>query len=157
MTGTIIGTGACAASHVMENDELAQFVDTSDAWITERTGIKRRHIAENETVSSLAVCAAKKALLDAKILADEIGLIIVSTMTPESIMPSTACLVQAAIGASNALCFDLNAACSGFVSAFVTARTILPASLGSFINALPPPFPAILGAGHPILMSRMSG
>ena len=106
MTGTIIGTGACAASHVMENDELAQFVDTSDAWITERTGIKRRHIAENETVSSLAVCAAKKALLDAKILADEIGLIIVSTMTPESIMPSTACLVQAAIGASNALCFE---------------------------------------------------
>ena len=125
MTGTIIGTGACAASHVMENDDLAQFVDTSDAWITERTGIKRRHIAENETVSSLAVCAAKKALLDAKILADEIGLIIVSTMTPESIMPSTACLVQAAIGASNALCFDLNAACSGFVSAFVTARTYL--------------------------------
>ena len=102
MTGTIIGTGACAASHVMENDDLAQFVDTSDAWITERTGIKRRHIAENETVSSLAVCAAKKALLDAEILADEIGLIIVSTMTPESIMPSTACLVQAAIGASNA-------------------------------------------------------
>ena len=50
MTGTIIGTGACAASHVMENDDLAQFVDTSDAWITERTGIKRRHIAENETV-----------------------------------------------------------------------------------------------------------
>ena len=92
MTGTIIGTGACAASHVMENDDLAQFVDTSDAWITERTGIKRRHIAENETVSSLAVCAAKKALLDAEILADEIGLIIVSTMTPESIMPSTACL-----------------------------------------------------------------
>ena len=125
MTGTIIGTGACAASHVMENDDLAQFVDTSDAWITERTGIKRRHIAENETVSSLAVCAAKKALLDAEILADEIGLIIVSTMTPESIMPSTACLVQAAIGASNALCFDLNAACSGFVSAFVTARTYL--------------------------------
>ena len=67
MTGTIIGTGACAASHVMENDDLAQFVDTSDAWITERTGIKRRHIAENETVSSLAVCAAKKALLDAEI------------------------------------------------------------------------------------------
>ena len=129
MTGTIIGTGACAASHVMENDDLAQFVDTSDAWITERTGIKRRHIAENETVSSLAVCAAKKALLDAKILADEIGLIIVSTMTPESIMPSTACLVQAAIGASNALCFDLNAACSGFVSAFVTARTYLESKI----------------------------
>ena len=129
MTGTIIGTGACAASHVMENDDLAQFVDTSDAWITERTGIKRRHIAENETVSSLAVCAAKKALLDAKILADEIGLIIVSTMTPESIMPSTACLVQAEIGASNALCFDLNAACSGFVSAFVTARTYLESKI----------------------------
>lgn len=129
MTGTIIGTGACAASHVMENDDLAQLVDTSDAWITERTGIKRRHIAENETVSSLAVCAAKKALLDAEILADEIGLIIVSTMTPESIMPSTACLVQAAIGASNALCFDLNAACSGFVSAFVTARTYLESKI----------------------------
>lgn len=67
--------------------------------------------------------------MDAKILADEIGLIIVSTMTPESIMPSTACLVQAEIGASNALCFDLNAACSGFVSAFVTARTYLESKL----------------------------
>ena len=62
MTGTIIGTGACAASHVMENDDLAQFVDTSDAWITERTGIKRRHIAENETVSSLASCRVRHVL-----------------------------------------------------------------------------------------------
>ena len=125
MTGTIIGTGACAASHVMENDDLAQLVDTSDAWITERTGIKRRHIAENETVSSLAIEAAKRALLNAGISADEIGLIIVSTMTPESIMPCTASLVQAAIHAAHAICFDLNAACSGFVSAFVTARTYL--------------------------------
>ena len=129
MTGTIIGTGACAASHVMENDDLAQFVDTSDAWITERTGIKRRHIAENETVSSLAVCAAKKTLLDAEISADEIGLIIVSTMTPESIMPSTACLVQAAIGAANALCFELNAACSGFVYAYNTAQAYIAAGM----------------------------
>ena len=94
MTGTIIGTGACAASHVMENDDLAQFVDTSDAWITERTGIKRRHIAENETVSSLAVCAAKKALLDAEILADEIGLIIVSTMTPSCRVRHVLCRQQ---------------------------------------------------------------
>ena len=59
MTGTIIGTGACAASHVMENDDLAQFVDTSDAWITERTGIKRRHIAENEMVSFSSLCSKK--------------------------------------------------------------------------------------------------
>lgn len=125
MTGTIIGTGAYAASHVMENDDLAKLVDTSDAWITERTGIKRRHIALNETVSSLAIEAAKRALFNAGISADEIGLIIVSTMTPESIMPSTACLVQEAIQAVHAICFDLNAACSGFVSAFVTARTYL--------------------------------
>lgn len=129
MTGTIIGTGACSASHVMENEDLAQLVDTSDAWITERTGIKRRHIAENETVSSLAIGAAKAALFDAGISADEIGLIIVSTMTPESIMPCTACLVQEAIQAANAICFDLNAACSGFVSAFVTARTYLASGM----------------------------
>ena len=129
MTGTIIGTGACAASHVMGNDDLAQLVDTSDAWITERTGIKRRHIAENETVSSLAIKAAKAALFDAGISANEIGLIIVSTMTPESIMPCTACLVQAAIHAVHAICFDLNAACSGFVSAFATARTYLTSKI----------------------------
>lgn len=129
MTGTIIGTGACAASYVMENDDLAQLVDTSDAWITERTGIKRRHIAENETVSSLAIKAAKAALLDAGISADEIGLIIVSTMTPESIMPCTACLVQTAIHAVHAICFDLNAACSGFVSAFATARAYLTSEI----------------------------
>ena len=129
MAETIIGTGACAASHVMENNDLAQLVETSDEWITERTGIKRRHIAENETVSSLAIGAAKEALLDAGISADEIGLIIVSTMTPESIMPCTACLVQEAIHAPHAFCFDLNAACSGFVSAFVTARTYLTSKL----------------------------
>ncbi len=125
MTGTIIGTGACSASHVMENDDLAQLTDTSDAWITERTGIKRRHIAEDETVSSMAIEAAKAALLDAGILAENIGLIIVSTMTPDSIMPCTACLVQEAIHATNAICFDLNAACSGFVGAFVTARAYI--------------------------------
>ena len=130
MTGTIIGTGACAASHVMENDDLAQFVDTSDAWITERTGMKKNVILQKMRRFPLQqFVQPKKALLDAEILADEIGLIIVSTMTPESIMPSTACLVQAAIGASNALCFDLNAACSGFVSAFVTARTYLESKI----------------------------
>ncbi len=129
MTGTIIGTGACSASHVMENDDLAQLVDTSDAWITERTGIKRRHIAEKETVSSLAIEAAKEALRDADIPADEVGLIIVSTMTPESIMPCTACLVQEALHATNAICFDLNAACSGFVSAFATARAYLTSKM----------------------------
>ena len=129
MAETIIGTGACAASHVMENKDLAQLVETSDEWITERTGIKRRHIAENETVSSLAIKAAKEALLNAGISADEIGLIIVSTMTPESVMPCTACLVQEAIHAPHAFCFDLNAACSGFVSAFVTARTYLTSKL----------------------------
>ena len=129
MAETIIGTGACAASHVMENNDLARLVETSNEWITERTGIKRRHIAENETVSSLAIKAAKAALLDASISADEIGLIIVSTMTPESIMPCTACLVQAAIHAVHAICFDLNAACSGFVSAFATARAYLTSKI----------------------------
>lgn len=129
MTGTIIGTGACAASHLMENSDLTKLVDTSDEWIRERTGIERRHIAENESVFSLAVNAAKEALLNAGISADELGLIIVSTMSPESIMPCTACIVQEHLQAKNACCFDVNAACSGFVSAFATAKAYLASGI----------------------------
>lgn len=124
-----MGTGACAASCVLENEDLAQLVDTNDEWIRERTGIKRRHIADGETVSSLAADAAKKALENAGISADQIGLIIVSTMSPESIMPCTACVVQKKLKAKNAFCFDLNAACSGFVAAFVTARSYIAAGI----------------------------
>ena len=125
MKGTIIATGAYAPDRVVCNDEISRFVDTDDEWITKRTGIKRRHIAEKETVSSMAAKAAKDALKNAQISADKIDLIIVSTMTPDCIMPCTACIVQKEIGAENAFCFDLNAACTGFAAAIITAQAYM--------------------------------
>lgn len=121
MTGEIKGTGACTASAVLENQEIAKLVETSDAWIRERTGIGRRHIVKGETTSSMAARAAMGALREAGLPAEELDLIVVSTMSPEQIMPCTACVVQREIGAINAFCFDLNAACSGFLAALNTA------------------------------------
>ena len=121
MTGQIIGTGACVPEKVINNQELEGLVETSDAWIQERTGIERRHIAVKETTVSMAAKAASEALKEAELPPEQIDLILVSTMSPEEIMPCTACQVQREIGASRAVCFDLSAACSGFVMAYVTA------------------------------------
>jgi 3-oxoacyl-[acyl-carrier-protein] synthase III len=112
----ITGSGAYTPSKQLTNDDLAQIVDTSDEWITTRTGIKVRHVTTaEETTATLAVEAAKKALEHAGADAKEIDLIIVATITPEMPFPSTACFVQHALGAKNAWVFDLSAACSGFV------------------------------------------
>ena len=127
MTGVIKGTGACVPERVLSNDEIAELVETSDTWIQERTGIKRRHIAVEETCVSLAAEAAGRALSDAGLPAEELDLIVVSTMTPTRIMPGNACEVQKRIGAENALCFDLNAACSGFLVAWNTVEAYLAA------------------------------
>lgn len=111
---------------VLTNDELEKLVDTSDEWITTRTGIKERRIAaENETTSDMASEAARRALEMAGISAEELDLIIVATVTPDMFFPSTACFVQRKIGATKAVGFDISAACSGFLYAFQTARHYL--------------------------------
>ncbi len=122
----ITGCGAYAPPKLLTNDDLSRIVETSDEWITTRTGIKVRHISEDhETTASLAAEAAKRALEHAKVRADEIDLIIVGTITPEMVFPSTACFVQDAIGATNAWVFDLSAACSGFVYALHVAQQFM--------------------------------
>ena len=112
----ITGHGSFAPEKLLTNDELAKMVDTSDEWITTRTGIKVRHITEdNESTAFLATEAAKKALAEANLDAREVELIIVATITPEMVFPSTASFVQRALKAKKAWVFDLSAACSGFV------------------------------------------
>lgn len=129
MTAVIKGTGSCVPGSIVTNDALTHLVDTSDAWIQERTGIRQRHIATTETTVSLATEAARRALEDARMEAAELDLIIVSTISPTRVMPCTACEVQAGIGAGRALCFDLSAACSGFVAAWNTVNAYIAAGL----------------------------
>jgi 3-oxoacyl-[acyl-carrier-protein] synthase-3 len=122
----ITGWGMAVPEKVMTNDELARTVDTSDEWITSRTGIRERRIAgPKETTASLAILAAQNALEVADMEPDEIDLIIVATSTPEHIMPATANLVQDALGATKAGAFDLLAACSGFVYALSIGSHII--------------------------------
>ncbi len=122
----ISGTGSYAPPKTLSNEDFAKMVDTSDEWITTRTGIKTRHIAaDNETTAQLATEAARRALADAGLEATDIELIIVATITPEMVFPSTACFVQDMLGASNAWAFDLLAACSGFVYGVATAREFI--------------------------------
>lgn len=123
----ILGTGSYAPDRVMTNDELAKKVDTSDEWIISRTGIKERHIAApDETTSDMAAHAARRALEDAGILAESIDLVIVATVTGDMPMPATACIVQAKLGVpSRAACFDVQAACSGFIYGLDTAWAML--------------------------------
>jgi len=132
---SIIGTGSYVPQKVLTNQDLEKIVDTSDEWIFSRTGMKKRHIAaENQATSDLAAEAAKKAILDAGIQADELDLIIVATLSPDMTFPSTACFVQEKIGAKNAYCFDIGAACSGFLYALDTAKNQIAA--GAVKNAL---------------------
>ncbi len=112
----ISGYGSFAPAKKLTNEELAKMVHTSDEWITARTGIKVRHITtDDETTAFLAIEAAKRALAEANLDAGELELIIVATITPEMVFPSTASFVQRALGAKKAWVFDLAAACSGFV------------------------------------------
>lgn len=120
---SIIGTGSYVPEKVLTNRDLESMVDTSDDWIYSRTGMRERHIAaEDQAASDLGAEAAKKALTDAGIAADQLDLIIVATLSPDMFFPSTACFVQEKIGAKNAFCYDLGAACSGFLYAMDTAR-----------------------------------
>src|SRR5262249_53438295 len=112
----IVGTGHSLPSKVLNNSDLERMVETSDDWITARTGIKERHIAESdEYTSTFAVEASKQALQAAGIKAGELDLVICATVCPDMALPSTACLIQSQLGAKNAAAFDMAAACSGFI------------------------------------------
>ncbi len=118
MKAQIIGTGAYVPEKILSNRDLEKTIETSDEWIFGRTGIRARHIAaKDESTSDLAVKAAQKALKNAGMTASEVDLIIVATSMPDMFFPSTACIVQNKLGASQAAGFDLSAACSGFVYA----------------------------------------
>ncbi len=112
----IAGTGSYLPDKVVTNHDLEQMMDTSDEWIRERTGIKRRHLAgDGEKTSDLALAAARNALEMAGISADDIDLIIIATTTPDKVFPGTACIVQRRLGIGGCGAFDVQAACSGFV------------------------------------------
>ncbi len=113
----IIGTGSYAPLNIMTNHQMSELVDTSDEWIVSMTGIKERHISQGENTSDLATKAALEALKDAKVKPEDIDLIIVASTSPDQFVPATACIVQGNIGASNAMAFDISAACTGFIFA----------------------------------------
>ena len=129
-TVSIIGTGSYVPEKILTNADLSRMVDTSDEWITSRTGIKERRIAgKEEFTSDMAAKAALKAIKQAKISPTEINLILVATATPDMLFPATACFVQKKIGATNAACLDISAACAGFLfgieiaQQFITSHT----------------------------------
>ena len=128
----ILGTGSYLPMRRMSNDDLSKIVDTSDEWITSRTGIKARHIAaENEQTSDLAVKAAQAALADAGIVATDIDLIIVATSTPDMTFPATACIVQNKLGIAGCPAFDVQAVCAGFMYAVATANAYIKSGMAT--------------------------
>ena len=129
-TVSIVGTGSYAPEKRLTNADLMRIVETSDEWITTRTGIKERRIAaKDETTSEMATKAALKALEQAKVKPEDLDLILVATATPDMLFPATACFVQKKIGAKNAACLDISAACAGFLfgieiaQQFITSHT----------------------------------
>lgn len=134
MSIRIIGTGSTLPEKCVTNEDLTKLVETSDEWIRERTGIGSRHVSTGETVSELAASACEKALADAGRTAGEVDLLIVATCSPEGGVPCVACQVQSRLGAVNAVAFDLNAACSGFLFALNTAWAYI--ETGVYRNAL---------------------
>lgn len=129
----IIGTGSALPQAQVDNSQMAEWVDTTDAWIRERTGIGERRLSTGETVASLAAEACLKALEQAGRKAEEVDLILLATCSAEYLCPSAACQVQAAIGAVNANAFDINAACSGFVFGLNMAQAYIQSGMYSRI------------------------
>jgi 3-oxoacyl-[acyl-carrier-protein] synthase-3 len=122
----VAGCGAYLPARVMTNDDLARMIDTSDAWITERTGIRQRHIAaDGELTSDLAVRAAERALADGGVEPSEVDLIVVATSTPDETFPATATRVQARLGIARGAAFDIQAVCTGFVYALAVADNFI--------------------------------
>lgn len=134
MSIKIIGTGSALPERRVTNEDLTKLVETSDEWIRERTGIGSRHVSTGETVVSLAASACSLALENAGKSAEEVELLLVATCSPEDVAPCMACQVQAKLGAGNAVAFDLNAACAGFLFALHTAWAYIEA--GIYRNAL---------------------
>ncbi len=130
----ISGIGRAVPELELSNDDIAKFIDTSDEWIASRTGIKSRHISTGETTTDLAAKAAQNALEDSGLNAHDIDLVIVATVTPDYTMPSTACSVAQRLGIKNATCFDMAAACSGFIYASEVAVSFI--KQGNYENAL---------------------
>lgn len=122
----IKGTGSYAPEKILTNENLAKIVDTSDEWITTRTGIRARHIAaDDEQASDMGAEAARRAMEDANLTAEDIDIVVVATMTPDMPFPSTACLIQAKLGLKKAICMDIEAACSGFLYVAEVANALL--------------------------------
>jgi len=134
VSSMILGTGSAIPEKVLTNFDLEKIVDTTDEWIRERSGIERRHILEeSKTNSDLATLAGQRALEDAGITAKELDFIIIGTVTPDSVFPSTACRVQAKMGAVKAAAFDLCAACSGFLFGLSLAYSLIQSGQGKKI------------------------
>ena len=135
----IRGTGRFAPAKIVTNDDLAKIVDTSDEWITTRTGIQTRHHCTTETHTDMCVGAARQALENAGISPEDIGACVVATFSSDYLSPSAACMVQRGLGLPHdAVCFDLNAACSGFLFAIHTMECLLaqaPRKYGLVIGA----------------------
>ena len=125
----IAQAAAYAPEQVITNDDLSEIMDTSDEWISSRTGIRRRHITRDETTSDLGTQVVKQLLSKAGLSAVDIDFIIVATITPDSLMPSTAARIQGNIGAVNAFAMDVTAACSGFVFALSTADKFIQSGI----------------------------
>ena len=131
MGSKIIGLGMFAPPKILTNEDLERIVETNDAWITERTGIKERHIAECGTPNSdVALQAARRALADAKVDPADLDMVVVGTCTPDMPLPSTGCFLQMKLGATRAFAVDLNAACSGFLYSLSTADALIRAGRG---------------------------
>jgi 3-oxoacyl-[acyl-carrier-protein] synthase III len=122
----IAGTGSYLPDRCVSNDDLAKIVDTNDEWIVSRTGIKTRHYAANDqSASDLALIACQRAMKAARVDANDIELIIVATSTPDMVFPSTACILQDKLGVDEAIAFDVQAVCAGFVYALATAEKFI--------------------------------
>ena len=122
----IAGVGSCLPEKVLTNKDLEGMMDTSDEWIRERTGMKRRHVAgEGETTGSMSLIAAQRALEMAGMEADELDMIVVGTCTPDKIIPATATIVQRELGIKGCPALDVNAACSGFIYALELANGLI--------------------------------
>jgi 3-oxoacyl-[acyl-carrier-protein] synthase-3 len=134
MNAGIIGLGRYVPEKVVTNFDLEKIMDTSDEWIRTRTGIEERHFtADNQETSDLAVAAAKDAIAKAGITPEEIGLILVATVTQDQTFPSVACMVQEQIGAVNAAAMDQAAACAGFIYSLVTAKQFVESSAYKYV------------------------
>ena len=136
----IKGTGKGLPRRTMTNEDMAKIVETSDEWITTRTGIQHRHhVSQGESITALTVAAARQAMENAGVTAEQIGACVVATLTPDTLVPSAACWVQRELGLPHDIpCFDLNAACTGFLYALHTMECLL--------NASPRKFGLVIGA-----------